>query len=76
MKLINLAHDRAQSAESCRYGNESSHFIKAGIFLQKQHYSMEFGQYRPVLYVIVADMSRPTISSGPATDRLTLLCDQ
>jgi len=67
MKWINLAQDRPQLPESCRRGNESSHFTKVGIFLKKRHYSMELGIDQPVFYAIVADMS--TILSGPANDR-------
>jgi len=74
MKWINLAHGSPKLPESCRRGNESSHCTKAGIFTKKPHYSMELGTDQPAFYAIVADVS--TISSGPATDSETLLCDQ
>lgn len=75
MKWINLAQDRPQLPESCRRDKESSHFTKAGIFLKKKgQCCMELRTDQPVSYAIVADMS--TISSGPATDSQTLLCDQ
>jgi len=38
-----MARDRTQLPESCRRGNESSHFTKAGILLKKRHYSIELG---------------------------------
>jgi len=41
---------------------------------KKRHYSMELGTDQPAFYAIVANVS--TISSGPATDSQTLLCDQ
>ena len=74
MKWINLARDTAQLPESCRRGNESSHFRKAGIFLKRTTLLHGVGTDQPAFYAIVADMS--TIAPGPATDSPTLLYDR